>query len=302
MGWAKIIFGMIFTILVVSLLVFYWFIPRGSIDFGMKSGNSNFSISSEYEEMQFYKNMRFPTSQISYKILDCPLQKEDEMEHAFDIISELSVLDFYSVENDEEISVTCDSKTKMEEGLFIAGEGGPTNITQAGEFNVIFHGSILLIRESKCERPNIAIHELLHVLGFEHSSNPNNIMYYLSRCHQVIGEDTIGLINEIYSYPSHPDLVFENVSAQMQGRFLDVNISVRNNGLKNADMAKIIIYADEKKIKEIELESLQIGYGRKMVLGNVWIPQIVVNEIEFYIDYDGEELDKENNKIKLEIK
>ncbi len=70
MGLAKIVFGMLFIIFVILLLGFYWFIPRGVIDFGANSGNSNFSINSEYEEMQFYKNMRFPTSEISYKILD----------------------------------------------------------------------------------------------------------------------------------------------------------------------------------------------------------------------------------------
>ena len=88
----------------------------------------------------------------------------------------------------------------------------------------------------------------------------------------------------------------------MTGRFLDVNISVRNNGLKDSEEAKIIIYADDRKVEEIELEPLQIGYGRMMILGNVWISQIVVNELEFYIDYDGNELDKENNRIKLDIK
>ncbi len=302
MGWTKIVFGGIFLIIVVFLLGLYWFIPGGVIDFSTNVRNSNFSISSEYEEMQFYKNMRFPTPRISYRIFDCPLQKEDEMEFAFEIISNLSILSFYPVKNNEEISVTCDSKTKIEDGLFIAGEGGPTNITQAGEFNVIFHGNILLIRESKCARPNIAMHELLHVLGFKHSSNPNNIMYYLNKCKQVIGEDIIGLIDEIHSYPSNSDLVFENVSAQMHGRFLDTNISVRNNGLKDSGMAKIIVSADGKQIKEIEFEPLQIGYGRIVSLRNVWISQLIVDELEFYIDYAGEELDKENNKIKLEIK
>ncbi len=301
MGWLKIVLGGMLSILLISSLLLYWFLPSGVIDFSIPTGNSNFSVSSEYEEMQFYENLRFPNKEISYRIFDCPLQKEDEMEFAFEIIANMSSLEFYEVGSNEEITVTCDSQTKIKDGLFIAGEGGPTNITQAGEFNVIFHGNILLIRDSKCERPNIAIHELLHVLGFKHSSNENNIMYYLSDCNQVIGEDTINLIDELYSYPSYADLVFEDVSAQIDGRFLSTNISVRNNGLKDSDSAKIIISADDKNIKEVELESLPIGYGRMAVLSGIWISQVVVDELEFYIEYAEEELDKENNKIKLKI-
>jgi len=301
MGWKKIVFGAIFILVVLGLLGFYWFVPGNAVIFNAHGGNSNFTIDSEYGEMQFYENMRFPNPNISYRIFDCPLQKEDDMEYAFEIMSGLTLLEFYPVNSDEEISVTCDSETKMEEGMFIAGEGGPTNITQAGEFNVIFHGNILLIRDSKCERPNIAIHELLHVLGFEHSSNPNNIMYYLTDCDQTIGDDTVNLINELYSYQSVPDLKFEDVQAQMDGHFLDANITIRNNGLADSAGGKIILYADGKQTKEVEIQSLPIGYGRMAVLQNIWVAQLVVEELEFYIEYSGEELDKENNRIKLKM-
>jgi len=218
MGW-KIFFSFIFILFTISLLILYWFVPFKITEFGMKYGNSNFSLNNESGNMQFYPNMRYPNPKISYQIYDCPLQKEDNMEWAFEILSDMSILSFYPVNYNEEISVTCDSKNKIEEGLFIAGEGGPTNISKAGKFNVIFHGGILLIRESKCEKPNIAIHELLHSLGFNHSSNPNNIMYYISGCGQTIGEDIPELINELYSIPSYPDLSFENVSAVMHGRY-----------------------------------------------------------------------------------
>ena len=90
-------------IFLVYLLGLYWFIPGGVIDFSTDVRNSNFSISSEYEEMQFYENMRFPNPRISYKIFDCTLQKEDDMEYAFEIISNITILDFYEVEENEEI-------------------------------------------------------------------------------------------------------------------------------------------------------------------------------------------------------
>jgi hypothetical protein len=246
--------------------------------------------------------MRYPNSRISYQIYDCPLQKKNDMETAFNIIANETIVDFYSVDSDEQISVNCYSGIKMEEGLFIAGEGGPTNITPAGNFNVILHGSILLIRDSKCDTPNIAIHELLHTFGFNHSENLNNIMYPISKCGQTIGKDIPELINELYSTQSYADLVFENVSAIMKGRYLNVNMSIRNNGLKNSESVKVIIYADEKVVKEIDLDSLEIGYGRKINLENVLVPQINIEELEFFIDSDFNELEKNNNRIILKIK
>lgn len=301
MNW-KIFFSFIFFLLVCLLLIFYWIIPFNTIEFGAQSGNSNFSLDNESNNMQFYPNMRYPKSRISYQIYDCPLQKKNDMERAFDIIANQSIIEFYSVNSNEQISVNCESGNKMEEGLFIAGEGGPTNITQAGNFNVILHGSILLIRDSKCETPNIAIHELLHTFGFDHSENSKNIMYPISKCGQTIGEDVFKLINELYSYPSYADLVFENVSAVMHGRYLHVNMSIRNNGLKDSEKAKVMVYADEKFVKEIDLDILEIGYGKKIIIENIWVSQINVEELEFFIDSNFNELEKKNNKIILKIK
>ncbi|MFH1918133.1 MAG: matrixin family metalloprotease, partial [Nanoarchaeota archaeon] len=249
----------------------------------------------------FYDNMRYPDSTISYRIDDCPLQKKNDMEGALEILSNKTLLEFQPVIIDEEISITCDSKNRVEGSLFIAGEGGPTNITRAGEFNVISHGMILLIKESKCERPNVAIHELLHALGFEHSLNSNNIMYNISKCDQIIGDDTIELINELYTLPSYPDLAIENVSAVMNGKFLDTNISIRNNGFKESGATNIMIYADDKLVKEVELSSLGIGHGSIILLENVLVLNLNVKELKFVINSDFDELDKRNNEIVLSV-
>lgn len=159
----------------------------------------------------------------------------------------------------------------------------------------------MLIKESRCERPNVALHELLHVLGFDHSGNPNNIMYPISECGQTIGQDQIKVINDLYSIPSYPDLVFENVSAVMHGKYLDLNISVRNGGLADSRDTKISVYADNKLIKEIDLESLEVGRGVIIFLQNVLVLKFGIEELEFVIDADFQELDKENNRIMLEV-
>lgn len=300
------ILSSIFTVFVIMLLIFYWFFPFNTIEFYTDlsdSNNFNFTLNtSGTQEMQFYENMRYPNSEISYRIYDCPLYKKNEIERAFNTLSNSTILDFYPVLYNEEISATCESRGKTRGELFVAGEGGPINITSTQNFNVIFQGELLLIKESKCENPNIGLHEILHTLGFDHSSNPKNIMYNVSKCDQTIGEDIINRINELYSVKSYPDLSFENVSAVMNGKYLDTTITIRNNGLKDSENAKLIIYAGEKIIKEIELNPIKIGHGITVSLENIWIPRINVNELKFLIESDFNELNKNNNQIKLEIK
>ncbi|MDP2628969.1 MAG: matrixin family metalloprotease, partial [Nanoarchaeota archaeon] len=247
MGW-KLFLSLVFSLVVVSLLVFYWFIPFGNVEFSFKPVNSNFSInSSGFEGMQFYNNMRYSDSKISYRISEsCSLQKKNDAERALNIISEKTTLIFYSVSSEEEISISCNEENQVKGGLFVAGEGGPTSIIKSGNFNVILKGEILLIRDTSCQNPNVAIHEFFHALGFEHSDNKKNIMYPISDCNQVIGDDNIALINNIYSFKSVPDLSFENVSATMKGKYLDANITIRNRGLKNSESSKLIIYAEEE--------------------------------------------------------
>ncbi len=297
----KLLLAFLFVLLASSLLFLYWFVPYGKLDFGAKSGDNNFSITGS--DMQFYPNMRFPSSEISYKISGCSLQKEDDMERAFDIIHGLTVLKFSPVPDGEEILVTCqDKQVTDEKGLFIAGEGGPTNISKAGALSVITKGEILLIRDSKCEKPNVAIHELLHVLGFEHSSNENNIMYNITSCEQTISDDIINLINELYAVSSYSDLSFEDVSAQMNGKYLNAVMTVRNAGLVDSTNAKIIIYADNKIVKEINLEPLKVGYGRLITIEQLFVPQVNVNRLDFVIQSDFAEINKENNNMTLEVK
>lgn len=264
---------------------------------------NNYNFSSNGEEMQFYSNMRYQSERISYRIEDiCTLQKKADMERAFEIIETETILDFYPVITNEEIFVTCEDKIKVDERFFVAGEGGPTNITKTENFNVIFHGGILLLKDSDCERPNVAIHELLHALGFDHSQNPNNIMYNISKCSQTIGEDTTERINELYSIKPKADLSFENASAKMKGRYVNLDFGIRNNGLKNSEKTKIVVYADDEKINEVSVDPIKIGYGISINLGNVFVSKLSVEKIKIVIDSEFEELEKSNNEISLEIK
>lgn len=303
MGWKEVV-ALFLVFIVIAFLAVYWFGPSlKQVEFDNGTKNANFSVTSlSTIGMQFYENMRYTDQKISYKISDCTLEKKARMEEAFSMVESRTSLEFYPVDSDEEITITCDEKQRLSGGMFIAGEGGPINITQAGDFNVILQGKVLLIRSSECPNPNVALHELLHALGFEHSSNTNNIMYNFSDCDQTMGDQIPDLINELYSIESYPDLVLEEVTPVMHGKYLDVNISVRNNGFQESLPTSIFIYADDEMIQEIELDSLGIGFGMKLMSVNILIKQISVDEFRFVIDSNVNELNYDNNELVFSVK
>jgi hypothetical protein len=110
-------------------------------------------------------------------------------------------------------------------------------------------------------KPKVAIHELLHVLGFKHSENPSNIMYNISNCNQEIGEDVIEFINEIYAVPSAPDLLIKSASAKISSNYLELNTTIENAGFQKSSNSILEIFGDKEKIKEISIEEIFPGTG-----------------------------------------
>jgi len=296
----KKILTFLVVVLILAMLALYWYFPSDPKEFRF-NGENNFSLNNE-SQMQFYPNMRFPVSNLSYSIDDkCSLSKRNDMIKGFEYIDNLTLIDFYESDGNVNVLITCDDKVKIENGMFIAGEGGPVNATIGKKFSVITQGHILLLRDSNCERPNIAIHELLHVLGFDHSDNPNNIMYPVSKCKQVISEDMLLKINELYAIPSLPDIAFENVNATIIGRFMNVEIILQNEGLASSGDFIIGIYANDKRIDEVEVSNIEIGGGKIITATNILVPQIKVNQLVFSIEEIGPELDEKNNEVILNI-
>ncbi|MBU2612276.1 MAG: matrixin family metalloprotease [Nanoarchaeota archaeon] len=300
MDLKQLFFGML-SLFLIFFIFTYWFMPFSHTPFKVQ-GSGNFSIGNESDEMQFYSNMRFPEKDISYAIDEnCNLQRANNMIRAFEIMEEITPLNFYpSGTGGPEIEITCDEKSiPTGGGTFVAGEGGPTRIISGENFNIILSGSILLLRDSSCPRPNIHIHELLHVLGFDHSENENNIMYPISDCSQTIGDDIINKINFLYNYPPYPDLELKDVSAFMSGRYLSINLSVRNIGLKEANPSKLVIYSDNKAIKELDLDAIDISSAYNLEIRNVWVPDRQPKELKIKVETNEPELSLENNQVIL---
>ncbi|NCN51945.1 matrixin family metalloprotease [archaeon] len=299
MSWKGFLGGVLAVFLLVLIFI-YWFIPFNEVQFGIDK-NPEFNVGNLSNNMQFYSNMRFPSTDITYLIEEgCPLQKRSEMVGAFNFIQNLTLLKFYPVKNNEEITISCEEESKStDNGMFISGEGGPTKILSSNNFNVIFSGKILLLRESNCERPNVEIHELLHVLGFDHSENKNNLMYPVSKCSQTIGNDIVDKINELYSFPELPDLQLENISAKISGRYLDINVSVQNSGLKDSQPGTLKIYGDDQLIKEFDLKEIKMGYSLSVSLTNIWVSKREIKELKVIVSTPDSELALDNNQAVL---
>jgi len=305
MKFLKGFLGFLIFLIVFGLLAYYWLLPFNSLDFIPNGGNSNFSINSSVPmDMLFYPNLRYASPDISYNIdmSLCTLQKQDDMVRAFDTIQNLTILKFSQTESNPDIQITCDSKVVVDANYFVAGEGGPSNIIKSGDLNVIEKGEILLLRDSNCQTPNVAIHELLHALGFNHSINQNNIMYPVTTCRQTIGQDIPSLINTLYSVPSYSDLSFENVSATVHGRYLDTNFTIVNHGLIKSGDSEMIISADGNEISRETIQPLDVGTGIIFISQNTLLKNTNIAELEYTLQSDFSEISTANNQLVLKIK
>jgi len=296
-------FLMISSVVLIIFLLgsFYYMQIQQDASFVTASFNNSFP-SYTTTQLQFYPNMRFPSSNISYRIVDCSLEKSSNMIDAFNFIADQTVLEFYSVDDGQEITVTCGSEIKeSEQGFFIAGEGGPTNITSTDRYNVISSGKVLLLRESRCPQSNIGIHELLHVLGFDHSTESRSIMYPISSCSQVVTEDIFQAIDAVYQDPSYADLAFRNVSAELNDGYLNVRFTVTNQGLVSSSSTVIDISSGDWKIDSVELDPLVVGYGRIVKLTNVRLFPHSIENITFTIQNTSAEIETANNEVTLSV-
>ena len=249
--------------------------------------------------IQFYPNMRFPDKSIGYNIdLTCEENKIARMIDAFNFIQNNTPLTFHQ---GNDIEVTCqEQNTDIDEKYFVAGEGGPTSSINTSLFFAIQKGKVLLYykeRDRGCDinSYNIELHELLHVFGFEHSSNKNSIMYNVSDCRQVVTLDIISELNRLYDILSLPDLYFAKSSAIKQGRYLNFSVEVKNRGLKKAESVNFKAYDGADNFYSYDLG--EIDYGESKILWGLTKMQNA-NKLLFKIE-SGDEINKDNNAVEF---
>ncbi len=302
---------MVFLVVVGGLgYFFYQNLPGEPVDLVVDEPSATLQDKVSYStSSQFYKNMRFPDNTISYAIEEiCGNKKREQFQEALRILKEETVLEFYEDSVEPEIIVTCSDLMPEPEnkGYFIAGEGGPSEIINTSLYAVILQGKISLFREEKCEKPNIALHEMLHVLGFDHNDNPDSILFPTLDCEQQIDRYLIDDINNLYSVTGKPDLKISEIKATKSGAYLNFEIKVVNQGLKNAESVELAVYADGELVihnsgkKFFDLGNIAVGSTKILNVENLKIGR-GAEEIGFTADPNNnvDELFENNNEVEL---
>ncbi len=247
--------------------------------------------------IQFYPNARFNHNNLSYFFENCEKEKQDRMKQAFSEITEKTqLITFHQTLNDNaDILIGCSKDyLEKEKYVFIAGEGGPSELINSSLYPIIVKGKILLY-DSSCKTQIIELHELLHVFGFDHINNSDYIMYPYADCSMHLNQEYIDYLKKLYSIKPLPELYFNFLNASKSGRYLDFNLSVANEGLINAENVFLEISSNQKDIETFELESIPFGMKKRFVVKNLKLPSRSTSQIKFKIETSADEYEKTNN-------
>lgn len=315
MVWKVVSFLVVLMLVFFSLAVVFDNLPRKPVNLKINYLEPESVKLVEYGATPiFAKNLRFNHNFISYSIDEaCDEGRVSDMVAAFNIFSsEVGIISFYEFPGDydsdlgnvkSDIRVLCsDEFIKLDNNLFAAGEGGPSRIINSSGFKVIEEGKVILYNGADCHYPIVALHELCHVFGFDHSKDPKNIMYNVSRCDQRMSPDMGELIRRLYSIEALANLRIGDVVGIVRGRYLDFNISVLNEGLIAVDSVNLTILGDGEVINVVDLGDIDIGYGRTLRVQNMRVDSNV-RKIDFVIDAENvvRELNENDNRISMSV-
>lgn len=291
---------LIILIGIVGYLTYFVFVNFYSTPAEFKPAYSYDTLGSfNSSAQQFYPNMRFETTNISYSFVDgCPPDTKNKMRQAFAYLENVSTKLSFVETGSGDIEIACGEEFKdASEGYFVAGEGGPRTIVNGTLFNIILNGQIFLYSSEACSF-NIELHELLHVFGFSHSPDRRSVLYNVTSCNQILTRDVLDKIIELYSFESLPDLYFSDASAVKRGNYLNLNFTIKNQGLSYANNVTVEVTADGDK-ESFGLEGIGVGEGRVFSGQNIRVP-LKTSSIELEIK-NGRELFQDNNKLTLNL-
>ncbi|MEM4330685.1 MAG: matrixin family metalloprotease [Candidatus Pacearchaeota archaeon] len=295
-------FLLILLFLIYFLVYFYDLNEENSLNASF-SIYQNSSLQSN-ESIQFSKKMRFPTENISFYFDDyCDLSEKLKMKKAFKILEEETrILYFFEASNlsSANIKIYCLNETKSAFNNSILGEGGPRKYLPLANFSLILEGEIFLYENKNslnCELPVVELHELLHVLGFNHIADKNSIMHNFSSCNQKLDKEIITYLKEVYSQKAKSDILLEKLSIQINGNYLNFSVRLINQGLLEGKNLSLKISGNDFFLYSYNFSNLSPGEGYSLEVENLFINIKNLKNLTFFVENKEEEYSFENNKI-----
>ena len=295
-------------ILLIAIIISFNFLWTNLISL-QPLQNVNITNSSEFPPsagVQFYPNMRYPTNNISFSIANiCDQKRTEEALTAFGILENQTIIRFYQVQQNAEIQVLCSniSSNSEDSSHFIAGEGGPTSILSDGQYYIIYYGAVSLYQTDNCSTPTIALHEILHSLGFDHNNtDPNSIMYPITSCHKTLDQYIINEINSLYSIPSEPDLMIINATVNRNGSYISFGVNIANYGFRDIQDTDLTLYDQNTELNTFDIGGLNVGTIKRFNGNNIMIPANTTR-ITFFVTSTANESEISiiNNQLTLNI-
>jgi hypothetical protein len=297
MRWFEFIAVILLLILLVGALYLLWtYIPTEQVEY--EAFKAEVSQDLPTSSAQFYPNMRYPNQELTFVLSDaCSEKKKKDFREATQILETKTILKFIETTSEEsDITISCSKVAPKpeQEDHFVAGEGGPSLFINTSRYATILEGEIALYRAETCDTPQVALHELLHALGFDHNSNENSIMFPVTNCDQTVDSEITSEINRLYSQPALADLTIESIDANKSGRYLNFDVVIANNGLKSVPSSSLDIETNNELLKTFDIGDIEIGAKRHLTVSNFRIPRNA-EQIKFISQTTQQEISKENN-------
>ena len=306
------IFIILLIVLIYLLYVLYQNIPGEPEKLEIQLQEQKPEQKTITEAKQFYTNMKFNHNLITYNIdINCDENKISRMTKAFDELhTKVEEISFKEIREKADITISC-TQSKEEtitEDYFIAGEGGAKEIIDTGKYHVIVEGIIYLYDNDRkslnCDYPNIEVHELLHVLGFDHVDDKNSIMYLLlESCYQQLDNSIINELNKLYEMENLPELYFDDLEVLKKGRYLDFNATIKNSGVVDVENMSLSIFDDDTILDTYYIDAITLGGGITITTQNFKLKDRNPEIIRFVIDEENKikEIDEKNNIIEIKL-
>ena len=124
-------------------------------------------------------------------------------------------------------------------------------------------------------------------------------MFNVASCDGVITDDIINEIKRLYAIKPLPDLYFYIITEVKKGIYLDLDFTLKNQGLIDAENVYVNLYHESKQFESFDLNTIKFGAGKSIITENIKLPSKSVEQIIIKIESESEELDKNNNVVEF---